>query len=148
MVTPIIGDIIESTVGKVAGRLADRYLPASMGEQEREEFRLKARELAVEESKNAIADVNAARSLAGKEADGAPGWTRVLTVTHRPAWSFLMLGIFLWTIVAPYADFPVIPLSDIHKDIMQTVIVFYFGGRSVEKAATVVWGRGREGHLG
>lgn len=140
MSTPIIGDIIESTVGKVAGRLADRYLPASMGEQERTEFRLKARELAVEESKAAIADVNAARSLAGRESDGAPGWTRVLTVTHRPAWSFLMLGIFLWTVVAPYAGFPVIPLSELHKEIMQTVIIFYFGGRSVEKAAAVVWG--------
>jgi len=148
MATPIIGDIIESTVGKVAGRLADRYLPASMGEIEREEFRLKARELAVEESKTAIADVNAARSLAGREADGAQGWTQVLTVTHRPAWSFLTLGIFLWTVVAPYAGFPVFPLSEIHKDIMQTVIIFYFGGRSVEKAATVVWGRERKGPLG
>jgi len=148
MATPIIGDIIESTVGKVARRLADRYLPASMGETEREEFRLKARELALEESRAAVADVNAARSLAGKEGEDAPDWTRVLTVTHRPAWSFIMLGIFLWTVVAPYADFPVIPLSDIHRDIMKTVIVFYFGGRSIEKATAVVWGRGRMGSPG
>ncbi len=143
MAAPILGDIIEATVGKVVNRLADKYLPPSMSEKEREEFRQKARELAVEEYRTAIADVNAARELAGKEAEGSPAWTRVLTVTHRPAWSFLMLGMFMWTVAAPYLSFPVIPLSEIHKDIMQTVIVFYFGGRSIEKAATVVWSRGR-----
>ncbi len=46
-----------------------------------------------------------------------------------------------WTILAPYVGYPQIPLGEIHKDIMQTVIIFYFGGRSIEKAAGVVWGR-------
>jgi len=58
----------------------------------------------------------------------------VLTVTHRPAWSLLTLGIFAWTVLAPYLGFPNIPLTETHKAIMQTVIIFYFGGRSVEKA--------------
>jgi hypothetical protein len=51
-----------------------------------------------------------------------------------------MLGIFAWTILAPYVGYPQTPLGEIHKDIMPTVIILYFGGRSVEKAAGVVRG--------
>ena len=139
--TPVIGDLITNTVGRVVDRLAGKYLPESMGEKEREEFRVEARKLAIEEYKTAIADVQGARELAMKESEGSPPWTKVLTVTHRPVWSFLMLGIFAWTILAPYLGFPLIPLTEIHKDIMQTVIIFYFGGRSVEKAVNTVWAR-------
>lgn len=142
---PIIGDLIESTVGKTVGNVVDKlvghYLPASLSGAEREAFKQKARELAIEESRAATADIQSARELAAKESEGAPGWTKVLTVTHRPVWSFLILAIFIWTILAPYIGFPMIALTEIHKDIMQTVIIFYFGGRSIEKAATVVWGR-------
>ena len=139
--TPVVGDIISNTVGKVFGKLADRYLPSTMGEKEKADFRLEAERLSVEECKAAMKDVQGARELAGKESENGPGWTKVLTITHRPAWSFLMLFIFVWTIAAPYAGFPVIPMSEVHKDVMQTVIIFYFGGRSIEKAAGIVWGR-------
>ena len=143
MTIPVISNLIESTVGKalsnVVGKLADHYLPASMSESEKETFRQEARRLSIEESKAATADIQSARELAAKESEGAPGWTKVLTVTHRPIWSFLILAMFSWTVVAPYLGFPVIELTEIHKDIMQTVIIFYFGGRSIEKAAKVVW---------
>lgn len=139
--TPVIGDLIQNTVGKVVDKLADKYLPSSMSEKEKSDLRIEARKLALDEYKTAVADVESARLLAGKEAESAPGWTKVLTVTHRPLWSFLMLGIFIWTILAPYLGFPQIPLTGIHKDIMQTVIIFYFGGRSVEKITDTVWGR-------
>ncbi|MFZ3071899.1 MAG: hypothetical protein WA162_01505 [Thermodesulfobacteriota bacterium] len=49
--TPIIGDLIQSTVGKVVGKLVDKYLPASMSEEEKAKFRLEAERLAVEEIK-------------------------------------------------------------------------------------------------
>ena len=140
--TPVVGDIIESTVGKVVDRLMGKYLPSSMGEKEREEMKLEARRLATEEYKTAIADVQGARELASREAEGSPGWTKALAATHRPAWSFLTLAIFAWTVAAPYAGFGVIPLTEIHKDIMQTVIVFYFGGRSIEKAIGYMKGGG------
>lgn len=134
MMTPVVSDVLEVTVGKVVDRLTDRYLPSAMGEKEREELKIEARRLALGEFEVAVADVRDARSLAGVEAGGAPAWTRVLTVTHRPAWSFLTLGIFAWTVLAPYLGYPHIPLTDTHKAVMQTVIIFYFGGRSVEKA--------------
>ena len=139
--TPVIGDLITNTVGKVVGRLAERYLPASMSEAERADFKLEAERMALEEYKTAIADVQGARALAAREVEGAPGWTKVLTVTHRPIWSFLILALFSWTVLAPYLGFPNIALTEIHKDIMQTVLVFYFGGRTVEKAAALMRGR-------
>jgi hypothetical protein len=142
MLTPIIGDLITNTVGKVVGKLADHYLPSAMSEEEKAKFRLEAEKLAIEEYKIAIADVQGARALAAEEAANAPGWTRVLTVTHRPAWSFLVLFLFSWTVLAPYLGYPTIELSSVHKDLMQTVIIFYFGGRTVEKAVEMVKGRG------
>ncbi|MBI5827671.1 MAG: hypothetical protein HZB22_08090 [Deltaproteobacteria bacterium] len=123
---------------KIGEKVADKYLPPSMSEKEKFEARLEIQKAAIEEYKTAIADVQGARELAGKESDGAPGWTKVLTVTHRPIWSFAMLGIFGWTIIAPYAGFPQIPLTEIHKEVMIVVITFYFGGRSVEKIFSTI----------
>ncbi|TAN59693.1 hypothetical protein EPN18_09980 [bacterium] len=139
--TPVIGDILESTVGKVVGRLADKFFPSSMSEKEKADFQNEAGKLMMEEYKAALGDIHGARELAGKENDAAPVWTKVLTVTHRPIWSFIMLAVFIWTIIAPYLKFPLIPLTDIHKEIMQTVIIFYFGGRSIEKITDSVWGK-------
>ena len=51
MTTPIIGDLIQSTVGKVADKLLDKYLPASMSEKEKAEFRLEMTRLLQEELK-------------------------------------------------------------------------------------------------
>ena len=139
--TPIIGDLIESTVGKVVGKITDKYLPPSMSGEEKANLQMEARRMFLEEYKTAIDDTQGARSLAGKESDGAPGWAKMLTVTHRPVWSFVMLGVFVWTVIAPYLNYPQIPLTDIHKEIMQTVIIFYFGGRSIEKITGTVWGK-------
>jgi len=141
---PIVDKLIESTIGKAIGntvdKLIDHYLPASMSETEKEQFKLEARRIGVEESNAATADIQGARKLAAEESKDAPGWTKVLTVTHRPVWSFLILAIFAWTVLAPYMGFPMIALTEIHKDIMQTVIIFYFGGRSIEKTVSVFKG--------
>lgn len=141
MATPIIGDLIQNTIGKVVEKLTDKYLPPTMSEKEKADMRMEAEKLALDEYKASISDIQEARDLAGKESDGAPSWTKVLTVTHRPVWSFFTLGIFGWTIVAPYFGFPQIPLTEVHKSIMETVIIFYFGGRSLEKATETVWGK-------
>lgn len=139
MGTPLIGDILESTVGKVVDRLTDRFIPSNMGEKEREELRCEAKRIAAEEYKAAAEDSRNARELAAKEAwPEAPYWTKVLTVTHRPAWSYATLALFAWTVLAPYAGLEDLPLTDVHGEIMKTVIIFYFGGRSIEKTASIV----------
>jgi len=144
MATPIIGDILEATLGKVVGRLTDKFLPEDMSESEKNAFAIEARRLAMDEYAIAIKDVNGARELAYMEADSnkdAPDWTKILTVTHRPVWSYVVLALFSWTVLAPYLGFTHIELSEIHKDIIQTVIIFYFGGRSIEKTVGVVKGK-------
>lgn len=142
MGTPIITDILDSTVGKVVDRLTDRFLPSSLSEKEREELKLEARRIASEEYRAASVDSQSARDLAVKEAwPQAPYWTRVLTVTHRPIWSYAALSLFVWTVLAPYLGFGEFSLSEIHSEIMKTVIIFYFGGRSLEKTAETVWKR-------
>ena len=133
MPIPIIGDLLESTVGKVVSNLADKYLPASMSEAEKMQFTLEARKMAIEEYKTSIADVQDARLLAGKESENAPAWAKALTITNRPIWSLGIFFLFSWTILAPYLGYPSIPMGEAEKSIMQTVIIFYFGGRSIEK---------------
>lgn len=142
MGTPIITGILDSTVGKVVDRLTDRFLPSSLGEKEREELKLEARRIASEEYRAASEDSKSARDLAVKEAwPQAPSWTRVLTVTHRPIWSYTALSLFVWTVLAPFFGFGEFSLSEVHSEIMKTVIIFYFGGRSLEKTAETVWKR-------
>jgi len=81
-----------------------------------------------------------ARGLAKAELDKGNAFTTILAATHRPIWSFCILGLFAWTLLAKPLGFPDVPLSDVHKDIMQTVIIFYFGGRSVEKVMDKIGG--------
>lgn len=136
---PVIGDALEAAVGRVVDRLVDRFIPSSLGEKEREELRNEARRLAVEEMKAAGAETQGARALAEKEAwADAPYWTRVLTVTHRPAWSYAVLALFAWTIIAPCLGLGELALTEAHGEIMKTVIIFYFGGRSLEKTAGII----------
>lgn len=139
--TPLIGDIVQSTVGKVVERLADRYIPAGLGEKEREELKAESRRIAAEEYRLAVEERRGARELAVAEQDGAPPWTRALTATHRPAWSYVTLLVFCWTVLAPFFGLPAAGISELHKEIMQTVIIFYFGGRSIEKAAAIAMKR-------
>ena len=139
--TAPVGDIIQDIVGKVVDRLADKFSPSSASDEDRLKLRLEAEMLALREYKTAIADVKGAHEIAYKEGGGMPSWVRALTSIHRSIWSLLMLGIFAWTIFAPYAGYPRISISEIYKGIIQTVVIFYFAGRSIEKVAALVWGR-------
>lgn len=124
-------------VGKKAvGGLLDKYLPQNATPEEKEQ----AHNEAMAEYALAIQDVQGARGLAMKESESSPPWTKVLTVTHRPIWSFVILGLFVFTMISESLGLPKIELTAIHKDIMQTVIIFYFGGRSIEKTVGLVKG--------
>lgn len=48
---PIIGDLLQSTVGKIVGKVVDKYLPASMSEKEKAEMLLEMEKLVLEEGK-------------------------------------------------------------------------------------------------
>ena len=42
MATPIIGDLLESTIGKVTDRVLGKFLPESMSESDKASARLEA----------------------------------------------------------------------------------------------------------
>ncbi|MBU2559220.1 MAG: hypothetical protein KJ578_15695, partial [Bacteroidetes bacterium] len=85
-----------------------------------------------------IDDRVSARELAKAELDKGNAFTTLLAATHRPVWSFVVLALFCWSVLSTQLGLPAIALTDIHKDIMMTVIIFYFGGRSVEKVFTTI----------
>lgn len=134
-------DIIQDIVGKVTDSLADKFIPSSVSDEDKLKLRLEAEMLALKEYKRAIADAKGAQEVAGEEGSAAPRWTRALTATHRPIGSLLALGIFTWIMLAPYIGYPQVFLSDIHKDIIQTILICYFVGRSVERIVAVILGK-------
>jgi len=72
--TPIIGDLIESTVGKVVGKLADHYLPASMSEAEKANFKLKAMEMTQEQLKTDAQAIESVNKTMREEAKSDKWW--------------------------------------------------------------------------
>ena len=65
---PIIGDLLNSTVGKVVGKLVDKYLPASMSEKEKVEMELEMQKLIIEEEKNIQAQLETVNATMRTEA--------------------------------------------------------------------------------
>ena len=49
---PLIGDLLKNTVGKVVGKVVDKYLPASMSEEDKAKMQLEMEKLLIEEEKN------------------------------------------------------------------------------------------------
>ncbi|MCK5237038.1 MAG: hypothetical protein KAR06_08640 [Deltaproteobacteria bacterium] len=136
--TPIVGDLLKNTVGKVVDKLLIKYLPSDLDEKEKTELKIYAQELALDELKTTVGDVQNARILAQTDSQSTAAWTKVLSAVHRPAWSVATLMLFLWSAIAPQVGMEGIKLNTVHQEIIQTVIIFYFGGRSVEKAISTV----------
>ncbi len=88
--TPIIGDLISNTVGKVIGKLTDHYLPSSMSEAEKATFKLEAERLAIEElqaNKSVIESVNKTMQA---EANAKWWWSAF----WRPLWGVISAVAF------------------------------------------------------
>lgn len=134
-----LGSKIMDTVGSVLRRV----LPAEkMTEAERIAIETQVadaiRNLDWEREKVEIEDRMNARLMATAELEKGNAWTTTLAAIHRPIWSLTTLALFAWTIVGESVGLPTIQFSELHKDVMMTVVIFYFGGRSIEKANTEI----------
>jgi len=89
--TPIIGDLITNTVGKVVGKLADKYLPASMSEGEKEQFKLEAAKLAIEEAKVQTSTIESINATMREEAK-SEHW---IQYSWRPTIGFTFAGVII-----------------------------------------------------
>lgn len=137
--TPIVGDAIEgllkNTLGKVVDKLAEKYLPASMSEKEKEEFRLKAAELVLEEYKTTMA-ANAEINATMREEAKSEHW---MQWSWRPLVGFTFAGVIINNyILIPYGK--VIGLGiqplDIPSELwgaMLVVLGVAAGTRGIEK---------------
>lgn len=115
-------------ISKIVGKAADKYLPASMSESEKENFKLETRKLALEESKDFTAFIQATEPDAqyvGKFING-------LRASVRPgiAWlSFLTYqGMLVWLTWTGKMD---IQSFVAQAGALSTMAIgFYFGQRS------------------
>lgn len=89
--TPIIGDLIESTAGKAVGRLLDRFLPKTMTAAERAEVDLASREIVKEEVQAEQKAIEAVNKTIQIESASENWWTS----GWRPYWGFISGTAFL-----------------------------------------------------
>lgn len=132
--TPIVGDLIKNTVGKVVGKLVDHYLPESMSESEKAKFKLKAEELSIAAGDEAAKDVTS-RHRYDMQSDS---W---LSKNIRPM--VLIYLVMAWSALAVAGIGHTVPPEFIEmlKDMLKAVFAFYFIGRSFEKSARVIFSK-------
>lgn len=74
-----------------------------------------------------------ARGLAAKDMAAGNAFTSILAATVRPVWGYASLVVVAYPYLAGAFDLPAVQIDDNTRTIVQTVIAFYFGGRTVEK---------------
>ena len=124
LILPFLSDLLPDVL--------KRILPAEkMSDAERAEFaqnlQLELMKADWQQVEASYADMADARSLAKADIAKGNAFTGALSAMVRPLW-----GIGAFVLVAHYAIGHV-PIDAGFKDIIQTVIWFYFGGRVIEK---------------
>lgn len=135
-----------SSVSDLIGGVIKRIWPEKMSEKDRAELEtavrlelLKADWGNVEKEFQDRAD---ARALAAQDVDKGNWFTNVLAATVRPVFGYVVMAAFFMSWVTPLIPHaPAIVISDIQKEIMLSIIYFFFGGRTVEKGLALWTGR-------
>jgi len=131
-----------SPLTKIAGSVIDRVIPDKLSPKERDKIEAELKKEILQTNwkvyTTEVQDRDSARQLGQKELEKGNAVTNILAALHRPLWSLVCLALFVWTVLSPQFGMPTIELTEIHKGIMQSVIIFYFGGRSVEKVFNTI----------
>ena len=130
---PIIGDLLNSTVGKVVGKLVDKYLPASMSEKEKAEMELEMHKLILEEEKNLQAQMETVNATMRTEAQS----DKFIVYAWRPLVGFCFVALIcnnfiLMPYFASYGLQPII-IPDGIWSAMLVVLGVSAGTRGIEK---------------
>ena len=92
-----------------------------------------------QESLNEFADRASARALAEADVSKGNWFTNVLAATVRPVFGYVCMAAFVGPLALRMGSLvvghplPDVVLNDIEKEIVLSVIYFFFGGRTVEK---------------
>jgi len=82
-----------------------------------------------------------ARALAAKDVEKGNAFTGILAATVRPIWGFASLVVVAYPYAAAPMGLPSVTIDESTKSIIQTVIMFYFGGRTIEKVLPLIKGK-------
>ncbi len=92
---PIIGTLLESTVGKIVGKLTDHFLPASMSEEDKAKFKLEAEKLLLEENKLFAEQLTAQMETINKTMQVEDTSTHWITYAWRPIIGFTFAAVII-----------------------------------------------------
>lgn len=134
-----MGGLIFSMLDKILPNVLNRVLPAEkMSEADRAKLQ---QDLTIELLKQNWQEVEAqyadradARALAKADIAGGNVFTQCLAATVRPAWGFGALGLVSYSVING------LDIQASYADIVQTVLFFYFGGRTIEKVTPSIIG--------
>ena len=136
--TPIIGDLINSTVGKVVGKLVDKFLPASMSEQEKAAIQIEMMKLASEETQAAVRDMESARARESAIVTSSEAPLLVKLVPSILALGTVSLGFILFyyamsgDIKSEQKDIIIYALGFVSAAVMM-ILGYYFGSSEGSK---------------
>jgi hypothetical protein len=134
---PFIGpvfNVIDSVIKRIA--------PEKMSEEDKAKL---AADMQVAVMKQDWTEVEAqyrdradARALAGKDVERGNWFSNILAASVRPVWGYASLIVVAYPYVSGALGWPAVAIDDATKDIIQTVIMFFFGGRIIEKGLAIV----------
>lgn len=137
-IAPYSGAI--SSVADLLNGVLKRVLPEKMSESEKAQLQ---QQVTLELMKADWSSVNAefqdrasARQLAEKDVDRGNWVSNFLAATVRPIWGYASLVVVAYPYLAGALHWPAVTIDENTKSIIQTVIMFYFGGRTIEKVIT------------
>ena len=117
---PIIGDLLNSTVGKVVGKLVDKYLPASMSEKEKADMQLEMEKLIIEEEKNLQSQMETINQTMREEAKSEHflqwAWRPIIGLT------FALVIINNYILVGYLSQYGIRSI-DIHGEVWNAILV-------------------------
>ncbi len=128
-----------SSVSDLINGVIKRVLPEKMSEADAANLQqqitlelMKADWAGIEKEYQDRAD---ARALAKADVDKGNWFTNVLAATVRPVFGYIVMAAFVasWFPALIPGGAAFVTITDIQKDIMLSVIYFFFGGRTIEK---------------
>ena len=139
--TPIIGDLINSTVGKVVGKLVDKFLPASMSEQEKAAVQIEMMKMAVIETEAAVKDMESARARESAIVISAEAPLLVKLVPSVLAVGTTLLAFILFYYamsgeIRPEQKDIIIYVLGVVSAIVVQIFAYYFGSSEGSKRKT------------
>lgn len=138
--------LVAGPLVNIVGDIVKRILPAEkMSEEDRakleQELQLAIMKQDWTNVEKEFADRADARALAKADVEKGNWFSNILAATVRPVWGYASLIVVIYPYVAGALGLPAVALDEATKSIVQLVICFYFGGRSVER---IMLGRNKE----